>query len=107
MRRLQPSEFSTFIKNNVCAILFSNPIPCDRCDAVKKVLNTVQQELPLVPIVYFEEAANVYPLNELSKQLKFNTVPTVVIFKNATPVTVIKSVNTPNIYVDAIKNVQA
>lgn len=107
MRRLQPSEFSKFIENKVCAILFTNPTPCDRCDRVKLKMQEVQQELPLVPMVYFEEAANVYPLNELSKQLKFNTVPTFVVFKNKVPVKVIKSVNPVSDYVNAMRKVQA
>ncbi len=103
MRRLYPQEFSKFIENEVCGILFTNPAPCVRCDAVKETMNNVKNELPLIPIVYFQEASNVYPLNELSKQLNFNTVPTFVIFKNSKPVKVIKSVKHLKIYVEAIK----
>ena len=52
----------------------------------------------------WKAAADVYPVNELSKELNFKTVPTFVIFKDGKPVSVIKSVQTPKTYIQALQN---
>lgn len=104
MKRLQPSEFLKFLKNEKCGVLFTNISQCDRCDKAKEVMEEVQQQLPLFPIIEFREAQNVYPLNELTKELDFDTVPTFVIFKNGKGMKVIKSVNKAEVYIKAIKD---
>lgn len=103
MKQLEQSQYPVLLKNKVCAILFTNPVPCSRCDQVKALMPEVEQKLPNIPIVYFEAAADVYPVNELSKELNFNTVPTLVIFKDGKPVSVIKSVQTPKTYIQAFQ----
>ncbi|AOR28708.1 hypothetical protein FORMB_16690 [Formosa sp. Hel1_33_131] len=104
MKELKQSDYPKLLKNKVCAILFTNPTPCSRCDEVKALMPKVEQKLPNIPIVYFSAAADVYPVNELSKELSFKTVPTFVIFKDGKPVSVIKSVQTPKTYIQALQN---
>lgn len=105
MRRLQPNEFKKYLENEICGVLFTNISLCDRCDKVKEIMQEVQQELPLFPIVEFREAANVYPLNVLTEELNFDTVPTFVVFKGGKGTKVIKSVNEAEVYIKAIKEV--
>lgn len=103
MKELKQSDYPNLLKNKLCAILFTNPIPCSRCDEVKALIPQVEQKLPNTPIVYFAAAADVYPVNELSKGLNFSTVPTLVIFKDGKPASVIKSVQTPKTYIQALQ----
>lgn len=103
MKLMEQSQYPELLKNEVAGILFVNATPCDRCDQVKAVMPEVEQKFPAIPLVYFDGAANVYPVNELSKELDFKTVPTFVIFKKGQPVKAIKSVQTAKTFIQEIQ----
>lgn len=68
-------------QEGVKAVLFTQfQEPCSRCIKAAAVLKSIHD--PAIPIFQFSAPADAYPLNKLG----INTVPTLVILKNAKPI---------------------
>ncbi len=104
MRKIIPEELNEIINCNEVAVVVLTQKNCPVCENLKvQVIPEVRKELPLVPFVELEAIVNVYPVNELSEQFGFKSVPTVVIYKNGKAVEVITSTHLPKHYITKIQ----
>ncbi len=104
MRKITPEELKETINCNKIVVVILTQKNCPVCENLKvQVMPEVRKELPLIPFVELEAIANIYPVNELSEQFGFKSVPTVVIYKNGKAVEAITSTHLPKHYITKIQ----
>ncbi len=106
MRKVSQEELQDIINCNEKVVVVLTQKGCPSCKNLKEqILPKVRESLPLVPFVEFQEPANVYPINELSEQFGFKTVPVTVIYENGKAVKAITSTHLPKHYITKIQEI--
>lgn len=103
MKKVTQEELNSVINCNRVVVLVLTRNNCANCDSLKKVIPNVETKLPTVKFIEFNELADVYPINELSKKFGFKTVPTSIIYVGGEPKKAIKGVTFSREFIQEIQ----